>query len=109
MVSSIGIPFWLPETDGMPVWGWASLGVGVGFAAAGTAFTVAGSGCETDRYGRCTDALASTDLGPLLLMQAVPFLAVPVVLGIRELTGSDAQVELRVGPDSALLRVAGEL
>ena len=109
LVGTVALPFWLPEADGMPVWGWASLGVGVGFAAAGTAFTAAGVECEKDRYGRCTDAPLSTDLGPLLLMQAVPFLAVPVVLGIRDLTGSDAHVELRVGPDSALLRVAGEL
>jgi hypothetical protein len=117
LATTASLPLWLPETDGMPWWGWVSGGAGMGVAAAGAVLTLQAADCETDRFGRCTEAPLATDLGPLLLLQSASFLAVPAVIGIRALLGGPdgggestlPRVRLELSPQRAAVVVGGKL
>jgi hypothetical protein len=117
LATTASLPLWLPETDGIPWWGWASGGAGLGMATAGAVLTLQAGDCETDRFDRCTDAPLATDLGPLLLLQSASFLAVPAVIGIRALLGGPdgggesalPRVQLELSPQRAAVVVGGKL
>jgi len=109
LMTTASVPLWLPQTDAIPWWGWASGGAGLVLAGVGAVLSVSAAGCEVDRYDRCTQAPLATDIGPLLLLQSMPLLAVPVVQGVRELTGDRARLDVQVGQGSAMLRLEGSL
>lgn len=109
VLSAASVPLWLPQATGMPWWSWASGGAGLAIAAVGAVLTVSAAGCEVDRYDRCTEPALATDVGPLLLMQAVPLLAVPVVQAVRAGSASSARVDLQLGRGGAMLRLEGSL
>jgi hypothetical protein len=112
-LSAASVPLWLPDAEGMPWWSWTSGGVGVALAAAGTVLTVSAAGCDVDRYDRCTDPALATGIGPLLLMQSVPLLVVPVVQALRagggEQGDESARFSLQLGPAAAAVHVEGSL
>lgn len=101
-------PLWLPASKGIAWWGWLSGGVGLVVAATGAALSVDEASCDIDRFGRCTEQAQATHLGAMLMLQAAPLLAVPVVQGIRALTGTTG-IKLELGPQRALLRIEGRL
>jgi hypothetical protein len=107
VLTSASVPMWLPEADGMPWWAWTSAGVGVALAATGAALTVAASDCEADRYDRCTDPALATDVGPLLLLQSAPFLAVPMTQLVREWLDDDAKASIALTSERATLQIEG--
>jgi hypothetical protein len=84
-------------------------GAGVALAGVGAVMIVSAAGCDADRYGRCTSPALATDVGPLLVLQALPLLALPVVQGVRAATDGGADVALEVGAGRAMLRVEGRL
>jgi hypothetical protein len=108
VLSSGALPLWLPKSDGIPWWGWVSGGAGLGLAITGAVLQANASSCELDRYQRCTEPAHATDLGPMLLLQSAPFLAVPVVQGIRMLTDERASVGVNVGAQRALITLEGQ-
>jgi hypothetical protein len=107
VLTSGSVPLWLPASNGIPWWGWLSGGVGLAIAATGAALGVDEASCQVDRYDRCTEPSQATHLGPMLMLQAAPLLTVPVVQGIRALTGTG--VALQVAPGHAFLRIEGRL
>jgi hypothetical protein len=107
-LSTVALPMWLPKTEGIEWWGWASGGAGLALAITGAVLHANASGCELDRYQRCTEPALATDLGPMLLLQAVPLLAVPIVQGVRSLTEDRASMSLRLGDQSAALHLEGQ-
>jgi hypothetical protein len=106
---------WLPEADessklaGIPWWGWLSGAAGAGFAVTGAVLTATEQSCQLDRFGTCTQPQYATHIGPMLLLQAVPFLAVPVVQAVRELSGDSASASLEIGEGRAVLHLQGSL
>lgn len=107
-LSTVALPMWLPQSEGIEWWGWASGGAGLALAVTGAVLHANASGCALDRYQRCTEPALATDLGPMLLLQAVPLLAVPIVQGIRGLTEDRASMSLRLGDQSAALHLEGQ-
>jgi hypothetical protein len=107
-LSTAALPMWLPETDGVTWWGWASGGAGLALAVTGAVLHANASSCEIDRYQRCTEPALATDLGPMLLLQAAPLIAVPIVQGVRSVTEDRASVGLQLGHRSAAIRFEGQ-
>lgn len=107
-LSTVALPMWLPETDGIAWWGWASGGVGLALAITGAVVQANASSCVLDRYQRCAETALATDLGTMLLLQSAPFLAVPVVQGIRSLTEDRASVSVQLGSDRAAIQLEGQ-
>ena len=107
-LSTTALPLWLPKTEGIPWWGWASGGAGLALAVTGAVLHANASSCVLDRYQRCTEPALATDLGPMLLFQAAPLLAVPIVQGVRTLTGDRASVSVQLGDQSAALHIEGQ-
>ncbi|HMI93172.1 MAG TPA: PEGA domain-containing protein [Polyangiales bacterium] len=109
-LSAASVPLWLPKSEGIPWWGWTAGASGLVVAATGGALALGEGGCELDRFGRCTEPAQATHLGAMLMLQAVPLLAVPLVQGIRSLTSErlDVTVSAR-GTNGALLRIEGRL
>jgi hypothetical protein len=83
-VLTTSLPWLLPRADRVPTWAWVVGGAGAGGAIAGTVLLINGGNCgEFDLNGRCTDILATTRLGGLLLVGSLPWLSVPVVYLLR--------------------------
>jgi hypothetical protein len=108
VLSTAALPLWLPETDGIAWWGWASGGAGLALAVTGAVLQANASSCEIDRYRRCTEPSLATDLGPMLLLQAAPLIAVPIVQGVRSVTEDRASVGLQLGQHGASIRLEGQ-
>jgi hypothetical protein len=107
-LSTTALPLWLPKSDGITWWGWASGGAGLALAVTGAVLHANASGCLLDRYQRCTEPALATDLGPMLLLQAAPLLAVPIVQGVRTLTEDRASVSVQLGEQSAAIHLEGQ-
>jgi hypothetical protein len=83
-VMTTSLPWLLPRERATPTWAWIAGGVGAGAAIAGSALLISGGTCsEFDLNGRCTDILATTRFGGLLLVGALPLLSVPLVYLLR--------------------------
>lgn len=108
VLSTAALPMWLPQTQGIPWWGWASGGAGVALAVTGAVLHANASSCEIDRYQRCTEPALATDLGPMLLLQAVPLIAVPIVQGVRSVTEDRASLSVQLGRQSAAIHLEGQ-
>ena len=112
LLLTASLPWLLPDAPELP-----TLAVVSGIAAGALAITGAvllavGSGCDSfDVEGRCTNILATTRLGGLLLEGAVPLGAVPMVYLLRSDDGGDDSASLAVVPAAegrgALVRIAG--
>jgi hypothetical protein len=90
-VLTASLPLWLPEHAGVPWWAWASGGAGVVVGVVGTKLSVDAGHCLVDDFGRCIAPALATRLGPSLILQALPFIAVPIVYGVRALLGSEGR------------------
>jgi hypothetical protein len=109
-LGTASLPFWLPQSEGVPWWGWTAGGAGLAVAATGGILTMGEGDCELDRFGRCTQPPQATHLGAMLMLQALPLLAVPIVQGIRSLTGEQFEVSVGArGTRGAMLRIEGTL
>jgi len=108
VLSTAALPMWLPKSEGIPWWGWASGGAGLALAVTGAVLHANATSCDLDRYQRCTEPSLATDLGPMLLLQAAPLIAVPIVQGIRSLTEDRASVSLQLGSESAAIQLEGQ-
>jgi hypothetical protein len=108
VLSTAALPLWLPESDGIAWWGWVSGGAGLALAVTGAVLHASASSCEIDRYMRCTEPSLATDLGPMLLLQAAPLIAVPIVQGVRSVTEDRASVGLQLGHQSAAIQLEGQ-
>jgi hypothetical protein len=108
VLSTAALPLWLPESKGITWWGWASGGAGLALAITGAVLHANASSCVVDDYTRCTEPALATNLGPMLLFQAAPLVAVPIVQGIRSLTEDRASVSLQLGSDRAALQLEGQ-
>ncbi len=96
------LPWLLPPAPPhhVPTWGIVAGGAGGALAIAGTVFLVRGAQCDRfDIEGRCSDILATTRFGALLLTGSLPFLGVPVVYLLRGPgQGRDTNVSLQPAP-----------
>lgn len=102
--------FWLPDEDPVPAWSWALGGVGAAVAVGALALAVFGDHCEvTDRYAYCRSTLSDVQFAPMLALQAVPLLTLPIMYAARERTSvRDASVSLSGdGAGGVQLRLAG--
>jgi hypothetical protein len=69
--------------DRIPAGAWAVGGAGVVLAGVGVGFAVAGSHCRLQSSEPCRGVAADPLLGPLLVLHAIPLLAVPAIYGFR--------------------------
>jgi hypothetical protein len=113
LVLSISDYFWLPNDPGIPALAWVTGGVGAAVALTGLGFAIFGTTC--DRYTEgydvprvCQSFTADYTFGPLLAMQGLPLLAVPLSYALRAaFRPSGVEVSLRVGPLQAGSRAQG--
>jgi hypothetical protein len=103
LVLSLSDYFWLPNDPGVPALAWVAGGVGTAVALTGLGFAVFGTHC--DRYSATLDSprvcqgfTADYTFGPLLAMQGLPLLAIPISYALRAaFRPSGVDVSLRVG------------
>jgi hypothetical protein len=90
-------PLWLPEQRGIPWWAWTAGGAGAVAVAFGVKLALDAGDCLRDELGRCVQPELATQLGTQLLLQAIPFLTIPLVYAVRSWTGAraSAQISLR--------------
>lgn len=109
-VLAASLPLWLPERPGVPAWAWAGGGAGLVAAAAGLKLVFDAGDCLLDDFGRCTQPALATRAGTLLVLQSVPLLALPIVYGVRALSGGRIEGSLSVqARRGALLTLQGQL
>jgi hypothetical protein len=93
------VPLLLPARDGIPWWAVASGAAGAAIAVTGVVVWAQNDDCRDDA---CTRLKATVPLGPMIVMQSVPFLSVPITYAIRSLF-HDTQGRMtslaRVSPD----------
>jgi hypothetical protein len=91
--------FWLPDEEPVPAWAWVAGGVGGVVALGALGWAVFGRHCEvTDRLAFCRSTLSDTMFAPVLALQALPLLSLPITYAIRErVPMRDANVSLSVG------------
>ena len=112
---SASVYLWTPpEQDGVPTWAWVIGGLGVGAAAVGLGFVLFGDHCELEAPGArraeappCRGFAADSLFGPLVMLNAVPLLMVPVSSALQSSSASTpARAALQVGPAGLSLRGA---
>jgi hypothetical protein len=105
----------LASEKGPPLWAHVVAGVaGVGLAAWGTAEVVAGGSCDGELQARkaCSSQLEQRDRGAVVLLAALPLLALPLTRLVRRATRSEAQLarwklepELVARPRSVVMNI----
>jgi hypothetical protein len=80
--------FWLPNNPGVPALAWVAGGLGAVVTLTGIAFSIWGTHCPrtpyTGDYPRVCEAFsADWPFGPLLAMQGLPFMAIPISYALR--------------------------
>ena len=87
---SSALPFLLPAEPGVPWWAWVSGAVGLGLGVYGTYGALLGGGCA-ERYtdGSCQTDETNTGLGDMMILSAIPLIAVPITYLLRPVFGSD--------------------
>jgi hypothetical protein len=98
----------------VPTWAWITGGLGVGAAAVGLGFALFGDHCELEAPGaRRTEALpcrgfaADNLFGPLVILNAVPLLVVPLSFALKSSSASTAaSAALQLSPAGLSLRGA---
>jgi hypothetical protein len=91
--------FWLPDEEPVPTWAWVASGVGGAVALGALGWAAFGQHCEvTERLAFCRSTLSDPLFAPLLAIQSVPLLSLPLMYSVRE----------RVPVRNASLSVAGD-
>lgn len=108
--------FWLPlmrRASPVPVWAWIAGGVGVAAAVGGLGLTL-GKHCgpqlidpRVHRAAGCGSPADDSTFGPLLMMQAVPLLTVPVVYALRRNSRTHTSIQASLRGDGGGLMVRG--
>lgn len=101
--------FWLPDQEPVPAWAWVAGGVGGAVALGAIGWAAFGRHCEvTDRLAFCRSTLSDELFAPMLALQALPLLSLPISYAVRERVPlRDANVSLRVS-DGLQLSIAGK-
>lgn len=100
--------FWLPDDASVPTWSWVLGGVGAAVALGALSWAVFGDHCEvTDRYAFCRSTLSDRHFAPMLALQAVPLVSLPLMYAVRERVPATVTVGMRDGGRSLMLELAG--
>jgi hypothetical protein len=100
--------FWLPDEESVPVWAWVAGGVGGAVALGALGWAAFGRHCEvTDRLAFCRSTLSDELFAPMLALQALPLLSLPISYAVRERVPlRDTNVSLAVS-DGLQLSIRG--
>lgn len=101
--------FWLPDEVETPAWAWVVGGAGAAIALGGIGVAVFARQCNfTDAYYYCQRVNADPLFAPMLALQALPFLSVPVMYLLRE-RAPESLVRVSVAPlaHGSLLSIGG--
>lgn len=98
----------LPERPAVPMPAWLVGGLGAAAALIGLVFVVADNACDVgdDRLA-CTGVHRDDLLGPLLLLQSVPLLAVPGTYLLEDVFPAEAAARIEVQGRAARVSLAG--
>jgi hypothetical protein len=112
LLLSLADYFWVPDNRGVPAWAWVVGGLGVATAAVGTAFVLQNANCapSSEIFAGCNNKIANDPyFGFLLLIDALPLLAIPFSYALRIWSRSDdVKVSLEPLPhEGAALVVRG--
>lgn len=104
LIMTVSLPFLLPSAEpgsAIPTWSIVVGASGLAAAGVGTALLVQGADCSNfDALGRCDDKVTTTRLGALIISTGVPLLALPIIYGLRGLSGDDSQhIAIGASPD----------
>jgi hypothetical protein len=92
--------FWLPAAKNVPAWAWGVGVAGLAVSGVGLGLALAGTHCDiADPHVVCQTFTVDTSFGPLLMMQSLPLLAVPLTYMVRGATRSSyAKAGLELHP-----------
>jgi hypothetical protein len=103
VVMSLAQYFWLPDEEPVPAWAWVAGGVGGAIAVGALGWAVFGRHCEiNDSLAFCRTTFADELFAPMLALQALPLLSLPIMYAIKpRVPVQDAMLTLGVGEASA--------
>ena len=100
--------FWLPSQQSTPTWSWFVGGAGVALAATGVGLAIAGESCDVgDVRVTCQSFSADARFGPLLAMNALPLVGVPLTYLVRDALRSEVLVSTSMSTDTASVSLSG--
>jgi hypothetical protein len=94
----------LPEAEDVPTAAWIVGAAGTAVAVTGFAVSIFGSHCQPRAAAPCDNFFADALFGPLLVLHAVPLMAVPAIYALRQWS---APASLEVNADGARLSLRG--
>jgi hypothetical protein len=91
--------FWLPDEEPVPAWAWVVGSVGGAIAVGAIAWAAFGKHCEiSDTLAFCRTTFSDQLFAPVLAVQAIPMLSLPIMYAIRpRALVQDAHVTFGVG------------
>jgi hypothetical protein len=111
LAMSLAQYFWLPDDEPVPAWTWAVGGVGAAVAVGALAWAVFGEHCEvTDHFAFCRSTISDPLFAPMLGLQAIPLLSLPIMYAVREripMNGANVSLGMSDGSGGMMLTVAG--
>jgi hypothetical protein len=99
--------FGLPRRPGVPWWAWLVGGAGVATLGAAVALAPEQACTLENRLRTCTQWTEDEIFQPLLVIQSIPLLAVPLTYAISSALGEDSFAAVHADGRSALLIVRG--
>ena len=100
---SASVPLWLPEYSDAPAVSWIAGGLGLTAVGVGAYLTASGEPCSRQR---CPAGQPDSLLGPMVLVQSIPLLTVPVTYMQRSLLAEPGlQLSLAPGESGAEIRL----
>jgi hypothetical protein len=101
--------FWLPDDPATPTWAWIVGGVGSAVALGALGWGVLGKHCEvTDPHAVCQSTPSDPLFAPMLGIQAIPFLTLPLFYELRQRVSlRDTIVSAGCSHGSMQLSIAG--
>ena len=103
---AFAMPLLLPEADGIPWWSWVAAAIGAAVVTSGIVLSVQTGDCLGASPG-CFNQKQPWLLGTSLIAHALPFLAVPLVYGIRSTKPADLSPVVNLLPDGAFVGANG--
>jgi hypothetical protein len=108
LLLSVATYFWLPDDPGVPAWAVVAGTAGIAIGVTAVVFALAVEHCDlTNRKLDCQRVTADRSFAPMLALQALPFLSLPLMYALRPRTYEE-QVALSLSwANGPYLRVAG--
>jgi hypothetical protein len=82
---SVGLPFFLPDKNGIPWWTWLTAAAGTYLAVAGVYSVLTDGDCVGvyDQNGICSEEVVGRNMGIIQIAAGLPLMSIPLIYALR--------------------------